>query len=322
MPADPRVAITMGDPCGVGPEVVVKALAERGPADAARVVVVGDQALLERTAEACGVALPPAVDVVDLANVPPGIPVGTPRAEGGEAAWQYIRAGVDVCLAGHADVLVTAPINKYSLELAGRGHDGHTELLMEMSGADWSLTVFLLERMKVAFYSRHLSLRDAIDAITADGLCRQLERLASVAPSLGLEAPELAVAGLNPHCGEQGLFGREEIDHIAPGIALAREHGLDVAGPIPADSIFHQHREGRFDAVLSLYHDQVSAVLKSIDFHGVVSVTLGLPFPRLSVDHGTAFDIAGRNLADHANMRATLDRAMAWPVPAVAGGAR
>ena len=130
------------------------------------------------------------------------------------------------------------------------------------------------------------------------------------------------MAGLNPHCGEQGLFGREEIDHIEPGIALARERGLDVAGPIPADSIFHQPREGRFDAVLSLYHDQVPRCSSAIDFHGVVSVTLGLPFLRLSVDHGTAFDIAGRNRADHANMRATLDRAMAWPVPAVAGGAR
>ena len=313
MPADgPRVAITMGDPCGIGPEVVARALAERTPEELARTVVVGDRAQLG--------ALD--VEVVDLANVPAGIPIGTACAEGGEAAWQYIRRGVDLCLAGDADVLVTAPINKYALELAGRGHDGHTELLMEMSGAEWSLTVFLLERMRVAFYSRHLSLRDAIDAITADGLCRQLERLASVAPELGVPSPAIAVAGLNPHCGEQGLFGREEIDHIAPGIALARERGLDVTGPIPADSIFHQHRQGSFDAVLSLYHDQVSAVLKSIDFHGVVSVTLGLPFPRLSVDHGTAFDIAGRGQADHANMRATLDRAMAWPVPAVAGGAR
>jgi 4-hydroxythreonine-4-phosphate dehydrogenase len=174
--------------------------------------------------------------------------------------------------------------------------------------------------MHVAFYSRHLSLRDAIDAITAEGLCAQLERFAAAAPALGLHDPVVAVAGLNPHCGENGLFGREEIDHIEPGIALARARGLNVVGPIPADSVFHQHRTGRYDALLSLYHDQVSAVLKGIDFHGVVSVTLGLPFIRLSVDHGTAFDIAGRNQADHTNMRATLDRALAWRLPAVTGG--
>jgi 4-hydroxythreonine-4-phosphate dehydrogenase len=328
----PRLAITMGDPCGVGPEIVVKALAERRDDGTLRAVVVGDLAHLQRTAAACGLALPlvavaagewpdDAIGVIDLENVADDLPIGQAVAAGGEAAWQNVRTGVDVCLAGDADLLVTAPINKYALELAGRGHDGHTELLMQMCSVEWTITVFLLERMKVAFYSRHLSLRDAIDAIKADLVCRQLERFASAAPVLGLRDPVVAVAGLNPHCGENGLFGREELDDIAPGIALARERGLKVEGPIPADSVFHQHRTGRYDAILSLYHDQVSAVLKGIDFHGVVSVTLGLPFIRLSVDHGTALDIAGQNRADHSNMRATLDRALAWPVPAAAGDA-
>ena len=332
MPVEtPRLAITAGDPCGIGPEVVVKALAERVGDRRLQVVVLSDLGHLQRTAASCNVDLPlvavapgewpdEGIGVIDLDNVSPDIPIGRADAAGGEAAWQAIRAGVDVCLGGHADLLVTAPINKYALELAGRGHDGHTELLMQMCGVEWSMTVFLLERMKVAFYSRHLSLRDAIDAITPEGLCTQLERFAISAPALGLEDPVVAVAGLNPHCGENGLFGREEIEQIEPGIALAREHGLDVVGPIPADSVFHQHRTGSYDAILSLYHDQVSAVLKGIDFHGVVSVTLGLPFIRLSVDHGTALDIAGRNQADHSNMRATLDRALAWPVPAATGG--
>lgn len=327
----PRLAITMGDPCGVGPEIVVKALAERHGNEAPRAVIVGDLRWLQRTVEDCELTLPlvavgpdewpaDAVGVIDLDNVPQDLQLGIACAAGGEAAWQCIDTAAGTCLGGHADLLVTAPINKYALELAGRGHDGHTELLMDMSSAEWSMTVFLLQRMKVAFYSRHLSLRDAINAITAEGLCQQLERFDSVAPLLGLNQPVVAVAGLNPHCGENGLFGNEEIDHIEPGIAMAREQGLRVEGPIPADSIFHQHRSGRYDAVLSLYHDQVSAVLKSIDFHGVVSVTLGLPFPRLSVDHGTALDIAGQNAADHVNMRATIDRALSWPVPAATGG--
>ena len=205
-------------------------------------------------------------------------------------------------------MLVTAPINKYSLELAGRGHEGHTEMLMEMTGSPWSMTVFLLDSMRVAFFSRHLSLAQAIAAINAEAICEQLVRLASSAPTLGLTDPLIGVAALNPHAGENGLFGREEIDEIEPGIAAARERGIRVEGPIPADAIFHQAREGRYDAVLGLYHDQVSAVLKAIDFHRVVSVTLGLPFLRLSVDHGTAFDIAGTNRADPRNMIETLVR--------------
>ena len=316
----PRVAISMGDPAGIGPEIVLKALSDPKGCRGLRPLVVGDLSLLRTTATACelDIDLRPAapgswpddgVGVLDLANIGAGqVTPGEASAAGGQAAWEYIDAATRLCTGGQADVLVTAPINKYSLELAGRGHEGHTEMLMEMTGSPWSMTVFLLDAMRVAFFSRHLSLAQAIAAINAEEICEQLVRLASSAPTLGLVDPLIGVAALNPHAGENGLFGREEIEEIEPGIAAARERGIRVEGPVPADAIFHQAREGRYDAVLGLYHDQVSAVLKAIDFHRVVSVTLGLPFLRLSVDHGTAFDIAGTNSADPRNMIETLVR--------------
>jgi 4-hydroxythreonine-4-phosphate dehydrogenase len=324
----------MGDPAGIGPEIVLKALSDPDARRGLRLVVVGDMNALRATAASCGldIALRPVsagewpdddVGVIDLANVSSeGTTWGQASAEGGQAAWEYIDSAARLCTDGVADALVTAPINKYSLELAGRGHEGHTEMLMEMTGSPWSMTVFLLDSMRVAFYSRHLSLAHAIDAIDAAEICRQLVRLSGSASALGLTDPLIGVAALNPHAGENGLFGREEIDEIEPGIAAARDQGVRVAGPIPADAIFHQAREGRFDAVLGLYHDQVSAVMKAIDFHRVVSVTLGLPFLRLSVDHGTAFDIAGTNRADPRNMIETLVRAreaLASPAPARTG---
>jgi 4-hydroxythreonine-4-phosphate dehydrogenase len=310
----------MGDPAGIGPEIALKALCDPSARQGLDAVIVGDLEQLCRTAAACGLEIAmeqvvpgewpgDAVGVIDLENAGRGIVPGRASAEGGEAAWSYIETAAGLCTGGDADVLVTGPINKYSLELAGRGHQGHTEMLMELTGSPWSMTVFLLDAMRVAFFSRHLSLAQAIEAIRADAICEQLVRLASAAPALGLDDPLIGVAALNPHAGENGLFGREEIDEIVPGLAAARERGVRVEGPVPADAIFHQAREGRYDAVLGLYHDQVSAVMKAIDFHRVVSVTLGLPFLRLSVDHGTAFDIAGTGVADPRNMIETLVRA-------------
>ena len=303
----PTLAITIGDPNGIGPEVVLKALTDPRVRAACRPLVVGDRALLERTADACGLELSlDGDDVVDLGNVPAHLEPGTVAAEAGEAAYGAIEEAVRLCLAGDADALVTAPIHKVGFELAGRGHQGHTELLQQLTASEWSQTMFMLNDLRVLFYSRHLSLRDAIDAVRADLIVLQLERFASVAWTFGLPSPRIAVAALNPHAGEGGLFGREEIDHIEPGVATARERGIDVHGPIPGDSVFHLAREGHFDVVLSLYHDQAAGILKSIDFQGTVSVTLGLPFLRFSVDHGTALDIAGRNLADPRNMVNTL----------------
>jgi 4-hydroxythreonine-4-phosphate dehydrogenase len=313
----PRIAITLGDPAGIGPEVVLKALADPEIRKLVRPLIVGDAGLIDRSLTAYGLDLTveqvspgewpdDAVALVEVDNVQTDIPLGEASPEGGDAAWRFIERGAALCLAGVADGLVTAPINKYALELAGRGHDGHTEILMRLTDSQWSQTLFLLGDLRSLFFSRHLSLKDAIAAVRADAICEQLVRFRSVAPVLGLDDPLIAVAGLNPHAGENGLFGREEIDEIAPGIAAAKAQGIRVEGPVPADAVFHQARIGRYDVVLSLYHDQVSAVLKAIDFHRVVSATLGLPFLRFSVDHGTGYDIAGRGIADPTNMAETL----------------
>jgi 4-phospho-D-threonate 3-dehydrogenase / 4-phospho-D-erythronate 3-dehydrogenase len=300
----PRLAITMGDPAGVGPEVVVKALADPAVRAGCEPVVVGDGAHLHRVAQRCGMRFD--AEMIQTESLPPDLPIGEVSPVAGEAAWRAIDAGVRVCLDGSADVLVTAPINKVALNAAGRGHQGHTELLQEMSGAEWSQTLFMLDRLRILFYSRHVSLRQAIDSIRSDRIVLHLERFASAAPALGMQSPRIAVAGINPHCGEGGLFGTEEIEEIEPAVREARARGLDVIGPLPGDSVFHLAREHNWDVVLSFYHDQASGVPKSINFNRTVSVTLGLPFLRFSVDHGTAFDIASEYRADATNMINTI----------------
>jgi 4-phospho-D-threonate 3-dehydrogenase / 4-phospho-D-erythronate 3-dehydrogenase len=318
----PRLAITLGDPAGIGPEIVVKALIATRHLPY-RPLLVGSRQAAERAADAAGLDLRLVDADAPLETVDTGSPlqvgmkasgpeddvtVGVESAEGGESAWQAIQAATAMCLDGRADAMVTAPLNKLALEMAGRGSTGHTEILQELTSSPWSLTMFVLDELRALFYSRHLSLRDAIDRITADGIVTVLERFASVAPSIGLDRPRIAVAALNPHGGEAGLFGREEIDHIQPAVQRARAAGMDVSGPVPSDAVYALARSGRYDVVLGMYHDQVSGSLKSIDFHGTVSVTLGLPFLRFSVDHGTAFDIAGQNRADAGNMIATIER--------------
>ncbi|MFN8186118.1 MAG: 4-hydroxythreonine-4-phosphate dehydrogenase PdxA [Gaiellales bacterium] len=300
----PRLAVTVGDPAGVGPEVVVAALADEAVAAACDAVVFGDPAWLGTVA--CRLGVPVPREVVPAAPVPDGLVPGRASAEGGEAAWQSLVAAVEACRRGEADALVTAPLNKVALDLAGHGHHGHTEILQRLTGSPWSLTLFLTGTLRVLFYTRHVSLREAIDAISAGGICETLERFCSVAPAIGLARPRIAVAGINPHCGEGGRFGTEELEHIAPGVELARSRGLDVHGPVPGDTVFQLARRGDYDIVLSFSHDQAAGIGKSIDFAGTVSVTLGLPFLRVSVDHGTAFDLVGHNLADPANMRTAL----------------
>lgn len=310
----PKVVLTVGDPAGIGPEIAMVTASDPHVRDAADVLLVGDLGHLRRVARLvdrpislCDVRDGSALGADDVAvwhvaSCGVDLEIGTPSAVAGRAAFEYIAEGVALCQKGTGDVLATAPINKYALSLAGLGHEGHTERLARLTGSPWSLTLFLVENIRVLFLTRHLSLRQAIDAVTADAIVTALQRFATTAPSLGIPNPRIAVAALNPHAGEEGLFGNEETEQIVPGIRLAREAGLDVVGPVPADAVFAQAREGRYDLVLALYHDQAAAVCKSIDFHGTVSLTLGLPFLRFSVDHGTAFDIAGQGRASAANM--------------------
>ena len=313
----PLVGVTMGDPAGIGPEIVAKALAEPDVYRVSRPLVVGDLRTIakivsdlalpvgaESVAEpragryACGT-----VDVIDLANVDvAALRMGVIQPEAGRAAGQAIERAIRLAQTGEIDAIATAPLNKEALWAAGYPYPGHTEMLADLTGSRESLTMFVIGALRIFFLTRHLSLRDAIDQVTRTRVAATLAVMAQVLAGLGLDAPRIVVAGLNPHAGEGGKMGREEIEEIAPGVEDARRTGLDVSGPVPADSVFHLAADGRFDAVLSLYHDQGHIAAKMTDFYKTVSVTTGLPFVRTSVDHGTAFDIAGKGVASAVSM--------------------
>jgi len=313
----PLVGVTMGDPAGIGPEIVAKALAEPDVYRVSRPLVVGDLRTIakivsdlalpvaaESVAEpragryACGT-----VDVIDLANVDvAALRMGVIQPEAGRAAGQAIERAIRLAQTGEIDAIATAPLNKEALWAAGYPYPGHTEMLADLTGSRESLTMFVIGALRIFFLTRHLSLRDAIDQVTRTRVAATLAVMAQVLAGLGLDAPRIVVAGLNPHAGEGGKMGREEIEEIAPGVDDARRTGLDVSGPVPADSVFHLAADGRFDAVLSLYHDQGHIAAKMTDFYKTVSVTTGLPFVRTSVDHGTAFDIAGKGVASAVSM--------------------
>lgn len=317
----PVIAVTLGDPAGVGPEILVRALADPDLAQTAHCLVYGDARVLEKAIREAALALrvhavarpaearwaPGTIEVVDLANADPdGFAPGQVQAHCGRAAWEAVEAAVGAALAGEVEAINTAPINKESIQAAGVPHIGHTEMLAALTGTHDPLTMFETLGLRVFFLSRHVSLRDSCDLVTRERLLDYIERCHQALRQLGLEAGELAVAGLNPHCGEHGLFGDEEVREVAPAVAEARARGFRVAGPIGPDSVFHQAKTGRYAAVLSLYHDQGHIATKTLDFDRTVSLTLGLPFLRVSVDHGTAFDIAWQGRASAVGMTESL----------------
>ena len=313
----PVVAITLGDPSSVGPEIVVKALASGGLTDVCVPVVVGDARFVRRALGTTGAVLdvsviarpggatglPGRAEVVDVpAYGVDGIGWGRIQAPAGRAAFEAIRASIDLALAGEVDAVATAPVNKEAFRAAGVTQIGHTEIFGELTGTPDPLTMFEVKGLRIFFLTRHLSLAEAIRRITAERTLDALRRSAAALGTLGVTSPRLAVAALNPHGGEHGLFGDEEERELAPAIARAREEGIDARGPLPADSVFWHAAGGRFDAVLSLYHDQGHVAAKMYDFERTVSLTCGLPFLRTSVDHGTAFDIAGTGRASEVSL--------------------
>jgi 4-hydroxythreonine-4-phosphate dehydrogenase len=308
MAVRPVIAVTMGDPAGIGPEIVVRAVAEPAVTASASLVVIGDRQRLEEAARITGAApgFGERASLIDLANVPPELPWGRISPEAGRAAGQYLERAVGEAREGRADAIATAPLNKEALWLAGYPYPGHTEMLGALCGVDDPLTMFQVRGMRIFFLSRHLALREAIGRVTRDRVAAVLPRIAGELQALGIGAPHIAVAALNPHAGEGGALGREDQEELIPAVSAARAAGLTVSGPVPADSVFAHALEGRYDAVLSLYHDQGHIAAKTVDFHGAVSVTLGLPFIRTSVDHGTAFDIAGRGIARADSMAAAI----------------
>lgn len=316
----PLVAVTLGDPAGIGPEIVVKALADPEVYRVLRPLVIGDRGAVERARAlvpgapavrvvadpADGTYTPGTLDLVDLANVPAGLALGRVQAEAGRAAYQFIEGAVAWALAGQVDAVATAPIHKEALRAAGVPHIGHTEIFAELTSSPDPLTMFEVAGIRIFFLTRHVSLRQALDLVRKERIVTTARAALGHLRSLGSAEPRLAVAALNPHAGDGGLLGREEIEEIAPAVEALQQEGHRVAGPVPADSVFHLARQGAFDAVLSLYHDQGHIAAKSMDFEGTVSVTLGLPFIRTSVDHGTAFDIAGTGKASAVSMKRAI----------------
>ncbi len=312
----PMIGITVGDPAGVGPEIVVKALANRASYDACRPVVYSDRAILEQTLDQLGAGLQlnvvssprdgryemGAIDCIDVGSLPEPIAMGQVSREGGQAGYAYLTAAIDAALAEEVDGLATAPLNKESLQAGEVPFIDHTAALKDRAALREPMTLFLVRAMKIFFLTRHISFREIPDAITEELIVDAVPLCDLYLRQLGVKDPLLAVAALNPHGGEQGLFGREEMEVIAPAVEKSRLSGQNIVGPIPADSVFHQALEGKYDGVLSLYHDQGHIASKTVDFHGTVSLTMGLKFLRTSVDHGTAFDIAGKGLAEAKGM--------------------
>jgi 4-hydroxythreonine-4-phosphate dehydrogenase len=318
------IALTLGDPAGIGPEVTAKALARllsNGRLNQP-LILIGSRWALELGAAAAGVELPDIVAVtspdeladgiglIDLGQQPEDFRFGAVQAGCGRLAVTAVEKAAGWCLEGQVAAMVTCPINKASIHAAGFVADiGHQEILARLTGAEWTATMLMTPGLKVVHLSTHKSLVEAAAYVTRDNVLEKLRLTGRSLARWGLRDARIAVAALNPHGGESGLLGREELDELRPAVECARSEGLDVTGPIPADSVFNRAIAGEFDVVLALYHDQGHIAIKVHDFHRSTTVTMGIPFIRTSVDHGTAFDIAGQGVADEQGLLAAMDAA-------------
>jgi len=311
----PRIGITMGDPAGVGPEVVLKALKHLDVYAICRPLVIGDRARLEAVGKIVGVSvedddLP--FECLEVGLVPPGLPFGKVSAAAGEAAYRYIERAVKLAMAREIDAICTAPINKEAMNAAGHRFPGHTELLAQLTGTREVSLTLLAPKLRVIHVTAHIGLLDAIAKIDAPLIERTIARGRDLLLRSGMKNPRIGVCGINPHAGEGGLFGRgEEETKIAPAIAATRARGWKVDGPLPADSLFYLAARGDYDLVVAMYHDQGHGPVKAMGLEHGVNVTAGLPIVRTSVDHGTAFDIAGTGKADERSMIEALKQAAA-----------
>jgi len=321
----PAIAITMGDPCGIGPEVVVKALSQAWVYASCRPLVVGNVYAMQKAVELTGTSLrinepddpatagddPQVIDVLDIKNLnPEDITVGEISPTCGKAAMEWVTRAGELALAGVVAGLATAPLNKEAASLAGYQSIGHMELLQELSGAKTVATMLLAKNLRVVHLSTHRSLRIACDYVKKDRILEFLQLTHDNFVSWGFKSPRIGAAALNPHGSDGGLLGNEEAEEIAPAVEAARQRGIDVTGPVPADIIFHQAIQGRYDAVLCMFHDQGHIPVKVYGFEESITANLGLPFVRTSVDHGTAFDIAGKGIASEVSMLESIKLAV------------
>ena len=313
----PFVAVPIGDPAGVGPEIVVKAIASKEVFDAARCVVIGDKKVLANACKIMNVNLrihkienpeegdysEGVLNLIDLQNIDMDqFEFGKVNGLCGKAAFEYIAKSIELANTGLVEAVATTPINKESLRAGKIDFIGHTEIFGELTKTEDPLTMFETNGMRIFFLTRHVSLREMLDLIKKDRIKDYVKRCLIALEKLGIKEGTMAIAGLNPHSGEHGLFGWEEVNEIIPAVEELQVEGYDVVGPIGADSVFHQAAIGRYNSVLSLYHDQGHIAAKTLDFEKTISITNGMPILRTSVDHGTAFDIAGKGIVSAVSM--------------------
>lgn len=328
----PVIAITMGDPSGIGPEIIMKALARAEVHALCKPLVIGDAERLRIAGKIIGTALAidsidtPAqanysndrVQCIDLHLVPANHPFGEMSALSGEAAFRYIERAVRIVEAGEAQAVCTAPLSKEALHAADHKYPGHTELLAALTGTPEVSMMLVAPKLRVIHVTTHIGLIDAIEKINAPLVERVVARAHSTLVKAGIGSPRIGVCGINPHAGENGLFGRgEEAQKIEPAVAACRAKGWDVKGPLPADTLFFLAARGDYDIVVAMYHDQGHGPIKVLGLESGVNITVGLPVIRTSVDHGTAFDIAGKGIADEGSLVEALRQAVSLaPMPA------
>jgi 4-hydroxythreonine-4-phosphate dehydrogenase len=316
------VAITMGDPCGIGPEICAKLFAEGLEAPA---FVIGDKRALQRSIDQLGLSLTimpitmpdEALDVsakclplLAASDLGDDLPIGEVNAAAGKASFDYVMKAISLVKADAIDAIVTAPISKEAMKKAGLKYPGHTEILADHSETSDFAMMLANDEIRTVLVSIHVPLSEAIRLVTRERVLKTIHLAEEACQAYGIPRPRVAVAGLNPHAGENGMFGREDIDQILPAIEDARTEGIDASGPWPGDTIFMRARRGEFDIVVAQYHDQGLIPVKYMGIENGVNVTIGLPFIRTSVDHGTAFDIAGQGKADHASLRYAFRQAL------------
>ncbi|GAC1538840.1 MAG: D-threonate 4-phosphate dehydrogenase [Candidatus Velthaea sp.] len=324
--SQPTIGFTMGDAAGVGPEIIAKTLADLAYYGRCRPIVIGDASIMQRAMDIVGSKQtlrtiedidawqpdPSKLDVIDLHLLAPeAVPFSKISAKAGDAAFRYIERANDLALAGKLDAVCTAPLNKEALHAGGHKYPGHTEILAELSHTKEFAMMLTAPKLRVIHVTTHIGLLDAIERVTPERVYTVIRLAHDTLVRAGLERPHIGVCGINPHAGEHGLFGRgEEEKQIEPGIARAQADGMYVEGPLPADTLFFRAGRGDFDMVVAMYHDQGHGPIKVLGLEAGVNITVGLPYIRTSVDHGTAFDIAGTGKADDGSMRAALDAAI------------
>ena len=320
----PVLLITLGDPAGVGPEVTIKGVIDDSNDGRVIPVVVGDARVIEKAvanwapgwsvnvieSPRSASAASNTINVLDIANCDPAeFEIGEVAAYTGNAAYEYVVRAAELCLTGDADGIVTAPLNKKAMVMAGHDFDGHTGLLAHLCGVDTQYMILGSPKLRVIHLTTHLSLVDALKQVKTDRIVKCTRAANEHAKQLGFEKPRIAVCGVNPHSGDGGLFGVEEAEEIAPAIEILRAEGIEADGPVSPDSAYRIAYEGGYDIVVAMYHDQGHIPMKLAAFETGVNITVGLPIIRTSVDHGTAFDIAWEGKADHTNMVAAIDYA-------------